>query len=114
MKEYFYNGAHSMLDSIIYIAGICVLIQFVVLCCVEINRQNKRKNIEKIYELPSLKIRQVVYRINEGSTQKAVIKDIEITKEGNVTYHAAINDNDDESIYFIEKDVGMTIFPEKK
>ena len=58
MKEYFYIEAHSMLDSIIYIAGICVLIQFVVLCCVEINRQNKRKNIEKIYELPSLKIQK--------------------------------------------------------
>lgn len=103
-----------MLDSIIYIAGICVLIQFTVLCCIEINRQNKRKDIEKIYKLPSLKIGQAVYRINGGSTQKAVIKDIEITKEGNVTYHAAINDNNDESIYFTEKDISMTIFPEKK
>ena len=51
-----------------------------------------------------------IYQLKAGEARKASIKDIEITREKNITYHAETIKR--EAIYFSEEDIGKTIFKE--
>lgn len=98
------------MEQIIYIVSVLELIMLLPILVAGYRQRKKYKNAEKLYELPALKIGQEIYQLKAGEARKASIKDIEITREKNITYHAETIKR--KAIYFSEEDIGKTIFKE--
>ncbi len=98
------------MEQIIHTLSVLELIMLLLILLAGYRERKKYKNAEKLYELPALKIGQEIYQLKAGEARKASIKDIEITREKNITYHAETIKR--EAIYFLEEDIGKTIFKE--
>lgn len=98
------------MEQIIHTLSVLELIMLLPILLAGYRERKKYKNAEKLYELPALKIGQEIYQLKAGEARKASIKDIEITRERNITYHAETIKR--EAIYFSEEDIGKTIFKE--
>jgi hypothetical protein len=98
------------MEQIIHTLSVLELIMLLPILLAGYRERKKYKNAEKLYELPALKIGQEIYQLKAGEARKASIKDIEITREKNITYHAETIKR--EAIYFSEEDIGKTIFKE--
>lgn len=97
------------MEQIIHTVSVLELIMLLPILLAGYRERKKYKNAEKLYELPALKIGQEIYQLKAGEARKASIKDIEITRDKNITYHAETPEK--ETMYFSEEDIGAEIYP---
>jgi len=98
------------MEPIIFAAFVLETALLIPLLIVGYCDRKKYKDAEKLYNLPTLKIGGKISRKEAGETQQAVIKNIEISREKQITYQAETTDG--KTMCFSEEDIGVVIYTE--
>lgn len=104
------RGRVINMEQIIFIAFALETALLIPLLIAGYCERKKYKDAEKMYDLPTLKIGVEISRVEAGGTQQAVIKNIEISREKQITYRAETTDG--ETMCFSEEDIGVVVYPE--
>lgn len=98
------------MEQIIFAAFVLETALLIPLLIVGYCDRKKYKDAEKLYNLPTLKIGGAISCEEAGETQQAVIKNIEISREKQITYQAETTDG--KTVCFSEEDIGVVIYAE--
>ena len=98
------------MEPIIFAAFVLETALLIPLLIVGYCDRKKYKDAEKMYNLPIFKIGEKISREEAGETQQAVIKNIEISRDKQITYQAETTDG--KTMCFSEEDIGVVVYPE--